>query len=356
MPPDWSYSSGNGWQGTPEPDVNIELAWPWMLAALPLPLLALLLPAAVEVAPPALRFPFFAAMRATLGSTGSHNARVRLSVAVLAWLLLVAAAARPQRVGETVQLPVTGRSIMLAVDLSGSMQTPDMRMGGHAVSRLAAVKAVAGDFIKHRAGDRLGLILFGDEAYLQVPLTLDRSTVRTLLDEAQIGLAGQRTAIGDAIGLAIKRLRDEPMKDRVLILLTDGASNAGNVEPLKAADLAAREGVRIYTIGVGADEMVVQGPFGMSQVVRNDLDEDALKAIARKTGGRYFRAADVAALTQIYALLDKMEPVSKDLQNWRPVQELYAWPLAAALLLSVLMALGLNGLLPRVRLPAVQHA
>ncbi len=170
------------------------------------------------------------------------------------------AAARPQSVGETVHLPVTGRSIMLAVDLSGSMQTPDMRSGSHAVSRLAAVKAVAGEFIKHRAGDRLGLILFGDEAYLQVPLTLDRNTVRTLLDEAQIGLAGQQTAIGDAIGLAIKRLRDEPIKNRVLILLTDGASNAGNVDPLKAADLAAREGVRIYTIGVGADEMMVPGP------------------------------------------------------------------------------------------------
>ena len=223
---------------------------------------------------------------------------MRLGAAALAWLLLVAAAARPQNVGETVHLPVTGRSIMLAVDLSGSMQTPDMRSGGHAVSRLAAVKQVAGEFIKHRAGDRLGLILFGDEAYVQVPLTLDRDTVRTLLDEAQIGLAGTQTAIGDAIGLAIKRLRDEPIKNRVLILLTDGASNAGNIDPLKAADLAAQEGVRIYTIGVGAEEMVVPGPFGMPQVVHSDLDESALRAIAQKTGGRYFRATDVAALEE----------------------------------------------------------
>jgi Ca-activated chloride channel homolog len=336
--------------------VSIELAWPWMLAALPLPLLALLFPAAPEVIPPALRFPFFAALRATLGGTDNRSSRVRLIVAVIAWLLLVVAASRPQRVGETVRFPVTGRSIMLAVDLSGSMQTLDMRSGGHEVSRLAAVKAVAGEFIKHRAGDRLGLILFGDEAYLQVPLTLDRSTVRTMLDEAQIGLAGQQTAIGDAIGLAIKRLREEPIKDRVLILLTDGASNAGNVDPLKAADLAAREGVRIYTIGVGADEMIVQGPFGMSQVVRGDLDEDALKAIAQKTGGRYFRAADVATLAQIYGLLDKIEPESKDAQSWRPVEELYWWPLAGALLLSVLIALSLNGWLPNVRLLEVRHA
>ena len=336
--------------------MNIELAWPWMLAVLPLPLLALLLPVAPEVAPPALRFPFFNALSAKLGQSGVQRSHARLAVAALAWLLLVVAAARPERVGETVHLPVDGRSIMLAVDLSGSMQTPDMRSGTYAVSRLAAVKAVAGEFIEHRAGDRLGLILFGDEAYLQVPLTLDRSTVRTLLDEAQIGLAGQQTAIGDAIGLAIKRLRDEPIKDRVLILLTDGASNAGNVDPLKAADLAAREGVRIYTIGVGADEMVVPGPFGTSQVVHGDLDEDALKAIAQKTGGRYFRAADVATLAQIYGLLDKIEPVSRDAQSWRPVDALYAWPLAAALLLSVLIALSLNGWLPRVRLAEVEHA
>ncbi|MBE0621056.1 MAG: VWA domain-containing protein [Burkholderiales bacterium] len=336
-------------------------AWPWMLAALPLPLLALLLPAAAEAAPPALRFPFFNALRATLAGGARTRSRLRLGLAALAWLLLVLAAARPQMVGKTVHLPVSGRSIMLAVDLSGSMQTPDMRSGGQAISRLAAVKEVAGDFIRHRAGDRLGLILFGDEAYVQVPLTLDRATVRTLLDEAQIGLAGQQTAIGDAIGLAIKRLREEPIKNRVLILLTDGVSNAGNVDPLKAADLAAREGVRIYTIGVGADEMVVPGPFGMTQVVQSDLDEDTLKAIAQKTGGRYFRAADVAALKNIYGLLDKIEPVSKDQQSWRPVEELYSWPLAGALLLSVLIALAAGGLLPRlrpaeVRLSEVRHA
>lgn len=336
--------------------MTIELAWPWMLAMLPLPLLALLLPAATDEPAHALRFPFFNALRATLEGSRSRRSRVLLAVATLAWLLLVVAAARPQMVGQTVHLPVTSRNIMLAVDLSGSMQTPDMRSGSHAITRLAAVKQVAGEFIKHRAGDRLGLILFGDEAYLQVPLTLDRNTVRTLLDEAQIGLAGQQTAIGDAIGLAIKRLRDEPVKNRVLILLTDGASNAGNVDPLKAADLAAREGVRIYTIGVGADEMEVPGPFGIPQVIHGDLDEDALRTIAQKTGGRYFRAADVAALTQIYGLLDKIEPVSKDEQSWRPVEELYSFPLAGALLLSTLIALSLSGLLPQVRPPKVQHA
>ncbi|MFZ3322754.1 MAG: VWA domain-containing protein [Usitatibacter sp.] len=336
--------------------MSFQLAWPWMLAVLPLPILALLIPAAADVPAPALRFPFFGALRARLEASRGQRSRGRLAVAVLAWLLLVGAASRPQRVGETMHLPVTGRSIMLAVDLSGSMQTPDMRSGIRAVSRLAAVKKVAGDFIEHRAGDRLGLILFGDQAYVQAPLTLDRSTVHTLLDEAQIGLAGQRTAIGDAIGLAIKRLRDEPEKNRILILLTDGASNSGSIDPMRAADLAAQEGVRIYTIGVGAKEIEVPGFFGSMQVVPTDLDEDALRAIAQKTGGRYFRASDVASLAQIYGLLDKIEPVSKDQQSWRPVEELYSWPLAAALLLTVLMALSASGLPSRVPLPEPRHA
>lgn len=323
--------------------MNLQLAWPWLLAALPLPLLAWWLPGASAAPLATLRFPFPGALRAALTGPTARRSRLLPAIAVLTWLLLVLAAARPQQVGETVHIPVTGRSLMLAVDLSGSMQTPDMQLGGRDVSRLEAVKAVAGDFIERRAGDRIGLILFGDQAYVQAPLTLDRATVHTLLDEAQIGLAGQQTAIGDAIGLAIKRLRDAPAGNRVLVLLTDGASNAGSVDPLKAADLAAQEGVRIYTIGVGSDQVVLRGPFGFSQTVQGDLDEDTLKAIAKKTGGHYFRAADAASLKQIYAELDKIEPMSKDAQSWRPVEELYMWPLGVALLLSVLIALRLSG-------------
>lgn len=323
--------------------MNLQLAWPWLLAVLPLPLLAWWLPGASAAPPAALRFPFPGALQAALHVPAARRSRLLPAFAALAWLLLVLAAARPQQVGETVHLPVTGRSLMLAVDLSGSMQTPDMQQGGRDVSRLEAVKAVAGDFIERRGGDRIGLILFGDRAYVQAPLTLDRATVHTLLDEAQIGLAGQQTAIGDAIGLAIKRLRAAPAGNRVLVLLTDGASNAGSVGPLKAADLAAQDGVRIYTIGVGSGEVVMRGPFGFSQTVQSDLDEDTLKAIASKTGGQYFRAADVASLKQIYADLDRIEPMSKDAQSWRPVEELYMWPLGAALALSVLIALGVAG-------------
>ncbi len=319
--------------------MNIEFAWPWLLAALPLPLLALLLPRAANATPAALHFPFYGALQNRLQSHHGQRSRSRLILAVLAWLLLVLAATRPQLIGETVHLPVSGRSLMLAVDISGSMQTEDMQINGRRLSRLTAVKLVAGEFIKKRKGDRIGLILFGDEAYLQAPLTFDRKTVHTLLDEAQIGLAGKQTAIGDAIGLAIKRLRKEPARNRILILLTDGTNTAGNVDPLKAADLAAREGVRIYTIGIGSGEMEVQTLFGLRRVATGDLDEASLKAIAGKTGGRYFRARDTAQLAKIYTLLDRIEPVSKDEQTWRPVDELYFWPLGAAFLLSVLIAL-----------------
>lgn len=336
--------------------MTFQLAWPWLLAVLPLPLLALWLPAAPLAPRAGLRFPFPGALRSMSAAHPSARPRGRLLLACAAWVLLVVAAARPQQVGETVHLPVMGRNIMLAVDLSGSMQTPDMRSGNGAVSRLAAVKEVAGDFIKRRTGDRLGLILFGDQAYLQAPLTLDRRTVLTLLGEAQIGLAGQQTAIGDAIGLAIKRLRDEPAGNRVLILLTDGASNSGSVAPLKAADLAAQEGVRIYTIGVGADPSAAADPFAMLQASDSDLDEGALKAIAEKTGGRYFRASDVASLTQIYGLIDKVEPIAKDQQSWRPVNELYLWPLGVALLLSAAIALSATSVVTGIRFVRTRHA
>ncbi len=327
--------------------MNLHLAWPWMLLVSPLPLLAYWLPPAATRALPTLRFPYPGLVAAGAFEGAKRTVRWRVVLAALAWLLLVSAAARPQMLGPSVQIAVSGRSLMLAVDLSGSMQTPDMELQGRAVSRLLAVKAVAGDFIDRRVGDRVGLILFGDQAYLQAPLTLDRSTVHTLLNEAQIGLAGQQTAIGDAIGLAIKRLRAEPAENRVLILLTDGASNAGSVDPMKAADLAAADGVRIYTIGVGSGERTVRGPFGFSQTVVSDLDEGALQAIAQKTGGRYFRAADGAALAQIYAELDHIEPRSRDTRFWRPVAERYGWPLAAAFLLALVVALGAPGLLPR---------
>lgn len=319
--------------------MQFEFAWPWILAAVLLPLLSYrLLPRAVK-SQSALRFPFNGIVQQLHSRTAQQGTSRRSQLlTTLAWLLLVIAAARPQWIGESIQFPVSGRTLMLAVDISGSMANEDMQLNRQVVSRLTAVKAVAGEFIDKRVGDYLGLILFGRQAYLQSPLSYDRRTVRTLLNEAAVGLAGKETAIGDAIGLAVKRLRKQPAENRILILLTDGTNTYGHVDPLKAADLAAQEGIRIYTIGVGDDEVIGPGFLGM-QLRTNDLDEDTLKAIASKTGGRYFRARDIQQLQQIYELLDKIEPVADASQTFRPVRELYAWPLTAALAISLLLAL-----------------
>ncbi len=336
--------------------MNIEFYWPWVFILLPLPLLvAWVFPRAPVSTPSALHIPFFEALEPGLASHNQQRSTGWKILALTGWLLLVTAAARPQLIGESIELPISGRSLMMAVDISGSMLTEDMVISHQTVTRLTAVKAVAGDFIERRKGDRLGLILFGSQAYLQTPLTFDRKTLHTLLDEAQMGLAGKQTAIGDAIGLAVKRLREQPKENRVLILLTDGANTAGNVDPLKAADLAAQEGIRIYTIGVGADAQMVRTPFGLTQVGGSDLDEPTLQAIASKTGGEYFRARDVQSLQKIYQIMDKMEPVSKDSLSYRPVDELYQWPLALALFLSVLITLGIRGILPLPKLISGSH-
>lgn len=320
--------------------MTIELAWIWALAALPLPLLiARLWPRSQQPAPASLELPFADVMTLTGSATQQTPNRIRLLLAILCWILLVLAAARPQQIGKAVQLPLSGRDLMMAVDISGSMETPDMTISGQVVSRLTAVKAVAGEFIERRNGDRLGLILFGDQAYLQTPLTFDRQTVRTQLHEAAIGLAGKRTAIGDAIGLAVKRLRQQTEDNRILILLTDGDNTAGEVSPERAAELARNEKVRIYTIGIGAEHRLVQGFFGTQRVANTELDERSLKAIAKETGGQYFRARDIKELQKIYTLIDKIEPVNKDQKTFRPVDELYYWPLAISLLISLLMAL-----------------
>ncbi len=328
--------------------MSLEFAWPWLFAALPLPLLALLLPRAPEISHATLRVPFFTAVNNPTLLPTKQRSNLRLLVAIVIWLLLVTAAARPQFIGDPIHLPISGRDLMLAIDLSGSMESDDMILNNRRMNRLQAVKEVAGDFIERRTGDRLGLILFGRQAYLQAPLTFDRKTVRQLLDEAVIGLAGKETAIGDAIGLAVKRLREQPQENRVLILLTDGSNTAGTVDPMKAADLAAQEGIRIHTIGIGADEQLVRGFFGSRKVMNTDLDERALKAIAQKTQGQYFRGRDLASLEAIYQLLDELEPVAEEQQLYRPIDELYSWPLAAALLLSILIALTRQGVLPGV--------
>jgi Ca-activated chloride channel family protein len=326
---------------------GLVLAWPWALVLLPLPwLLRRWLRPAPDAGTQALRVPWFGLMQDTNATWLKKP--LLAAIATLAWLLLMIAAARPQWVGEIVTLPVTGRDLLLAVDISGSMDTQDMFLAGESVNRLSVVKKVGGEFIQRRRGDRVGLVLFGSRAYLQTPLTFDTETTAILLAESEIGLAGRETAIGDAIGLAVKRLREDAASDRVLVLLTDGANTSGEVQPMQATEFAAREGLRIYTVGVGADEMMVRDFFG-SRVVNPsaDLDEDTLRAIAERTGGAYFRARDAQALADIYRRLDELEPVESDQEVIRPIDELFHWPLGAAFLL-VLGALGV-AMLPGIQ-------
>ena len=320
----------------------IHFAWPWLALLMPLPLLVrYLVPAAVATREAALRVPF---LEDFADEQAAEKIPVRtwpLWLALLAWLFLVLALMRPQWLGEMIEIPISGRDLMLAVDLSASMEEQDFLIKGKSVDRLTATKQVAGDFIEQRIGDRIGLILFGDQAYLQTPLTFDRDTVKTLLHESATRLAGRATAIGDAIGLAVKRLRKHDNEaDKVLILLTDGANTAGAVEPLEAAGLAAKEGLKIYTIGVGADEMIVRSFFGRRKVNPSiALDEATLEAIAEKTGGRYFRARNTSELQEIYELLDMLEPVEQDVQQFRPRKALYYWPLSLALFFAGLLLL-----------------
>lgn len=319
----------------------IHFEWPWLLLALPFPLVVRwLFPARMTVEQAALKVPFLEDFSGAETKSVSQNKQWPLLLAAIAWIMLVVASTRPQWLGEPIEQAVSGRDLMMAVDLSGSMEVQDFFINKRAVDRLTAIKYVASDFINRRVGDRIGLILFGTQAYLQTPLTFDRKTVMTLLDESAIGLAGDNTAIGDAIGLAIKRLKNQPADSRVLILLTDGANTAGEVAPLKAAELAAANHLKIYTIGIGADEMIVRSFFGSRKVnPSTDLDENTMVKIAETTGGRYFRARSSDELNNIYMLLDKLEPVEKDKQFFRPRTDLFYWPLALALVLSGLIGL-----------------
>ena len=328
----------------------MTLLWPWALAVLPLPFLfRILLPRAKQSIDAALKVPYLSDFELGAGNSFSaQKSRWPLLIYSLAWICLVSAVARPQWTGDSIEIPVSGRDLMIAIDISKSMDHP-IRHNLRSVSRISATKAVASDFIEKRVGDRIGLILFGDQAYVQAPLTFDRTTVTILLQEAVTGLAGQATAIGDAIGLAVKRLseqnklsrdlfaekngtdkgfgnKESSLNDQVLILLTDGVSNRGEITPLKAAQLAATKKLKIHTIGIG------------SRGTR-ELDENTLRQIAKITGGQYFRAYNTADLQKIYQLLDELEPLEKDVKSYRPIKSLFYLPLAVAFTIASLLAL-----------------
>ena len=310
----------------------LEWLWPWVFVAAPLPLLIYQLSGGESPQPAALQAPFATRWK-SLGTANTHSrtGRAHWWILWLVWMLLITATARPQWIGERIELPNTGRDLMLGLDLSGSMQIEDMQVGSRLVPRITAVKAIAADFTQRRQGDRVGLILFGTRAYLQAPLTFDLSTVTRFIDEAQLGFAGEDTAIGDALGLAIKRLRERPASSRIFILLTDGQDTASTVDPMEAAALAAQLDVKIYTIGISRN-------LGRTVNGRSEVDEAMLNAVAEATGGRYFRATSPAELEAVYALLDELEPVEQEASTFRPKRALSWLPLLAALALATLLA------------------
>lgn len=329
----------------------ISFAWPWLLALLPLPLLVYFLPAKKNAnQESALIMPTVINVSSNVKHEQSKR-KLPLIILSCCWLLLVLAISRPQWLGEPIDIPSEGREMMIAVDLSGSMEIEDMKLGSRNVNRLQMLKVVLGDFIERRVSDRLGLILFADDAYMQTPMTFDRKTVKQMLDESELGLVGRKTAIGDAIALAVKRFDAKDESNKVLLLLTDGQNTAGKITPEQALELAVAKDITIYTIGIGADEMFQQSFFGKRKVnPSSDLDEESLTNIAKQTGGQYFRARDSQAMGEIYKLLDKLEPIEQEQQQMRPLSALFYWPLAIAALLcfTYLLSLHFSLLLPNL--------
>ncbi|SEK45570.1 Ca-activated chloride channel family protein [Colwellia chukchiensis] len=316
----------------------------WALIALPLPLLVYFLPAKKQTPAAPLRMPtLISGLKAEKLAPAKQKSSLWLLS--LVWLLLVLASMQPQWLGDAVNVPTKGREMMIAVDLSGSMQVEDMTLNGRSVNRLDMLKVLLGEFIERRSGDKLGLILFADDAYMQTPMTFDRKTVQQMLDETVLGLVGKQTAIGDAIALAVKRFNEKKESNRVLLLLTDGQNTAGKITPEQALELAVAKDITIYTVGIGADVMIQNSLFGARRVnPSSDLDEKSLQRIADETGGHYFRARASEDMSKIYQLLDELEPIAQEQQKMRPLTALFYWPLGLALLIS-LLALLTNALL-----------
>ena len=312
--------------------------WWWAMLLLPLPLLSRLVLPACERPEPAISVPLL--NRYWTSQTGFSQSSTRLGGfgLWLFWLALIIAASRPFWLDDAVSRNLSGRDLMLAVDISGSMSETDMTIDSKTASRLDVLKVVVEKFIERRRGDRLGLILFGSKAYNYVPLTFDLDTLKELLLDVSTGLAGRHTAIGDAIGIAIKSMREQQAEHRVLILITDGSNTAGFENPVLAAAAAAHQGLTIYTIGVGSDIEALNRIYGAQNVPTGiALNEKTLQQIAAVSGGRYFRATSSDRLEQIYLALDRLEPLEYRYQTHRPRSELFVWPLSVALSVVVVL-------------------
>ncbi len=330
----------------------LEFDYIWVFAFLPLPILIRWLFPAYREQKEAVQAPFFEPIVELTGHTPSIGAVVlrrnwfQLLLMPVCWILLIASLARPQWVEDPIVKIESSRDLMIAVDLSGSMETRDFTDAeGNKIDRLEAVKLVLDDFIARRKGDRVGLILFGTSAYPQVPFTLDHEIWLTLLQESQTKMAGPQTMIGDAIGLAIKLFKEGESENRVLILLTDGNDTGSKVPPVRAAGIAAENGITVHTIGIGDPESAGE----------EALDIDTMEKVALETGGTFFRAMDREELRKIYEQINRLEPVKFESISYRPKFQLYHWPLGGMLILLVSYHLFM-GVMQMMRRGRVEHA
>lgn len=317
----------------------ISFVFPFAFLALPLPWLFWRFMPAYKERVPAIRFPFFrqviehSGAQASVGSVIMARHLFQIIVAGLIWVMLVLAIAQPERLGKPIETSVSARDLILAIDISGSMDARDFTdPQGTKVQRLAGVQAVVQQFVEGRDGDRMALIVFGSKAYLQSPLTEDTETIAALLAQTQVGMAGPHTALGDAIGLAIRTFEASEIEQRLLVLLSDGADTASRMSPVNAAEIATGAGVEIHTIAVGNPEATGE----------NRVDVATLQDIANRTGGAYFFAEDQAALDGIYDRIDELAPRLSNTQSYRPRRSLHHIPLLLAVLIGVLAVAGLS--------------
>ncbi|HIF94010.1 MAG TPA: VWA domain-containing protein [Myxococcales bacterium] len=310
----------------------IELAQPWLLLLWPLPVLSwwLLPPHRQRVN--ALRVPFFqelahaAGVEAHAGAVILRRGVLQMVLASVAWSMLVVGLAKPEWVGEPIVRVESARDVMLAIDLSGSMDFRDFPdQQGEPVRRMDAVQRVVDRFVSERKDDRIGLIVFGNRPYVQLPFSRDLETARALVALMEVGMAGPQTALGDAIGLAIRSFESSQVDQRLLILLTDGSDTASTMTPVNAAGIAALAGVEIHTIGIGDSEAVGE----------DRVDFEVLRSVAQRTGGRFFDAQDENALAEVYRRIDQMSPADVRTESWRPRVSLVHWPAGAIVVLAV---------------------
>ena len=321
--------------------------WPWFALLLPLPLFIWrFLPAIKNTQngdAPELLFPALERLEAAFPTFAVPEGQFRtgfLTLLSLVWVLLTLGMMRPQLVNQYTYVQNEGYDLMLAVDISGSMRALDFSTQVKAISRLDVTKEVVGQFVQARQGDRVGLILFGNHAYLQVPLTLDTLSVGNMLNNTVVGMAGESTSIGDAIGLAVRNLRERPENSRVIILLTDGEDTASSIPPLEAAKLAKQYGIRIYTIGVGKEGAVPYPDDFRGVVMANiPMDKQLLEAIARETDGKSFLATDADSLEEVYSTINELEKTKSETREYMIRQPLYRYPVGIACILLMILCL-----------------